>query len=153
MMDTLVVYFSKYGNTKKVAETIADECKPNGTVRVLSLDDLALENLHGVDLLIMGCPTHRMNMPEGVRAKFESMPKRVLKGRPVAAFDTSYKMNCFLSQMTASKKVAHKLRKMGGKWVVPPETFHVMEAEGPLYEGELERARTWTRMVLQKTGN
>ena len=61
-MNTLVIYFSKYGNTRKVAETIADECKSNGNVRVLSLDDLALENLHGVDLLIMGSPTHRMNL-------------------------------------------------------------------------------------------
>lgn len=151
-MNTLVVYFSKYGNTQKVAECIGAECETKGNAQVLSLDDLAPADLQDVDLVIMGSPTHRMNLPEAAREKFDHLSKRVLKGTPVAAFDTSYKMNWFLNRFTAAKKLAQKLRKLGGKRVVPPETFHVMQAEGPLYEGELERAKTWAGIILLKAG-
>jgi len=152
-MNTLVIYFSKYGNTQKVAETIREKCHGNGDTRVLSLDDVKPTDLIDVDLVIMGSPTHRMNLPEAARGIFEQLPKRILKGKMVAAFDTSYKMNGFLNHFTAAKKLAQKLRKLGGKRLVPPETFHVMEREGPLFEGELERAKTWAGLILQKAGN
>lgn len=151
-MNILIVYFSKFGNTKKVAERIGEECEIHGITRVLSLENLVPAELQNADLVIFGSPTHRMNLPETIRPIFESLPKRLLKGTQVAAFDTSYKMNRFLSRFTAAKKLAQKLRKLGGKQVVAPETFHVMEAEGPLYQDELDRAKNWAGVVLQKAG-
>ena len=58
----------------------------------------------------------------------------------MAAFDTSYKMSGFMARFTAAKKLDEKLRKLGGRRVVSPETFHVVACEGPLVEGELDRA-------------
>jgi flavodoxin len=149
-MNALVVHFSKFGNTQQVAEAIGDRLSAEGTVRVIRLDELAASDLEGLDLLVMGSPTHRMNLPEAVRPVFERLPKRILNRTPVAAFDTSYKMSAFLARFTAAKKLARKLRKLGGKRIVPPETFHVVEKEGPLYEGELERARQWAETILQR---
>ena len=152
-MNTLVIYFSKYGNTQKVAETIGTELRMNGNTHVLSLDVLTPSILQDADLVIMGSPTHRMNLPDAARGIFDQLPKRILKGKLVAAFDTSYKMNRFLNDFTAAKRLAHKQRKLGGKRLVSPETFHVMEREGPLYNGELERAKTWAELIFQKAGN
>jgi flavodoxin len=149
-MNALVVYFTKFGNTQKVAETIAEELEREASVRVLSLDKLKTSELEGVDLVIMGTPTHRMNLPEAVRPDLDRIPRRILLKTPTAAFDTSYKMSAFLTRFTAAKKLARKLRKLGGKRIVPPETFHVMEREGPLYEGELDRARDWARRILER---
>jgi hypothetical protein len=59
-------------------------------------------------------------------------------------------MSWWLNQFTASNRLAKKLRKLGGKLVVPPEIFHVMEREGPLYEGEIERAQTWAASILER---
>jgi flavodoxin len=152
-MNTLVIYFSKYGNTQKVAETIAEKCQKNGNSRVVSLEVVIPTDLINIDLVIMGSPTHRMNLPEAARGIFDQLPKRILKGKWVAAFDTSYKMNGFFNHFTAAKKLAQMLRKLGGKRLVPPETFHVMEREGPLYDGELARAKTWAEVILHKAGN
>jgi flavodoxin len=149
-MNTLVVHFSKFGNTQKVAEVIAARLSRNGSVRITITDELEAPDLKGLDLLIMGTPTHRMNLPEDVRPVFERLPRRLLPKTPVAAFDTSYKMSPFLARFTAAKKLARKLRKLGGKRVVRPETFHVMEKEGPLYDGELERAEKWADTILKK---
>jgi flavodoxin len=146
-MNSLVVYFSKFGNTKKVAEAIAETLKSEGSVRVISADQLAASDLNEVDLVVMGSPTHRMNLPEAVRPVFETLPRRILRNVPVAAFDTSYKMSAWLARSTAARKLDRRLRRLGGKRVVPPETFHVVEREGPLYDGEIERAKEWAESI------
>jgi flavodoxin len=147
-MNSLVIYFSKFGNTKKVAEAIAETLKSEGPVRVISTDQLAASDLNEVDLVVVGSPTHRMNLPEAVRPVFETLPRRILRNVPVAAFDTSYKMSAWLARSTAARKLDRRLRRLGGKRVVPPETFHVVEREGPLYDGEIERAKEWAESIL-----
>ena len=147
-MKSLVVYFSKFGNTQKIAEVIADALGSAGPVRVINTSQLNTSDLVGVELVVMGSPTHRMNLPEAVRPVFESLPRRILRGTPVATFDTSYKMSRWLRPFTAARKLASRLRKLGGKRVVPPETFHVEGREGPLYDGEIERARMWAASIL-----
>ena len=149
-MNALIIYFSKFGNTKRVAETIAEELEREASVRVVNSDELTTSALGNVDLVIMGTPTHNMNLPKSVSPVFERLPRRILPKTPIAAFDTSYRLSAFLSRFTAAKKLTRKLRKLGGKRIAPPETFHVMEREGPLYEGELERAREWTRLIMDK---
>ena len=73
-----------------------------------------------------------------------------MHGTPGAAFDTSYKMSALLARFTAARKLARKLRNLGGKLVLPPETFHVEESEGPLYEGEVERAQAWAASISRR---
>jgi len=119
-MNALVVYFSKFGNTQMVAEAIGQALEPAGSVRVLSLDELTVSDLQDANLIVMGSPTHNMNLPKAVRPLLDRLPKRILRGTPVAAFDTSYKMSWWLNHFTAAKRLAGKLRKLGGKSIVPP---------------------------------
>ena len=149
-MNTLVVYFSKFGNTQMLAKAIAVRFTSNGNVRTMSSDDLTVEDLKEADLVVMGSPTHNMNLPKTIKPVFENLPKRILPGTPAAVFDTSYKMSWLLNQFTASKRLARKLRMLGGRLLLPPEIFHVMEREGPLYEGEIERAQNWANSILPK---
>jgi flavodoxin len=154
LMNVLVVYFSKFGNTQqvaeKIAETIASANGKDGSLRVLSSDQLEVVDIEAADLVVMGTPTHKMNLPEAVRPVFECLPRKVLRGKSVAAFDTSYKMSALLARFTAAKKLNNKLRKLGGKRIVPPETFHVVGREGPLYQGELERAHAWAEQIMDR---
>jgi len=148
-MKALVVYHSQFGNTRQVAEAIAGVLEGVGGARILSAEQLTAVDLQGVDLVVMGTPTHKMNLPQAVRPVFENLPRRILRGVPIAAFDTSYKMSGFLARFTAAKRVDRKLRKLGGKRLLPPETFHVKEHhEGPLYDGEIERAKRWAESIL-----
>ncbi len=149
-MNALVVYYSKFGNTQSVAETIAETLRAAGSVRLTDAGQLAASDISHLDLLVVGTPTHVANLPKEVRPILEALPKRVLNGVRVAAFDTSYKMNWFLSLFTASRPLNRKLRQLGGKQIVPPESFFVVEKEGPLFEGELERAKTWAETILAR---
>jgi flavodoxin len=149
-MNALVVYYSKFGNTRRVAEAIAETWQSAGSIRVMSADQLTASDIDNVDLLVVGTPTHVANLPKELRPILEALPERVLKGVRVGAFDTSYKMNWFVSLFTAAKPLNRKLRKLGGKPIVRPETFFVIEKQGPLYEGEIDRAKTWAKEVLDR---
>jgi len=149
-MNALVVYFSKFGHTQKIAEVIAETLGNHTHINSISSDQLTVDDLKDVELVVMGSPTHNMNLPKAVQPVFERLPRRILPGTPVAAFDTSYKMSAFLSRFTAAKKLTRKLRKLGGKRIIPPETFYIVSREGPLYDGELERAQAWATSILEK---
>ena len=149
-MNALVVYYSKFCNTKRVAEAIAETWQSAGSVRVMSADQLTASDINDVDLLVVGTPTHVANLPKELRTILEALPKRVLKGVRVGAFDTSYKMNWFVNLFTAAKPLNRKLRQLGGKQIVPSKSFFVVEKQGPLYEGEIERAKTWAEIVLAR---
>ena len=150
-MNVLIVSFSKFGHTRKIAVEIAKTLQEQTSVREIAADQLRAADFSGLDLLIFGTPTHRMNLPEAMRPILDDLPRRCLRGIKFAAFDTSYKMSPWLEPFTASKRLSAKLRKLGGKRLAPPETFHVVEREGPLYNGELERAREWARSLTQHT--
>ena len=152
-MHTLVVYFSKFRNTHQIADTIAGAIARKTDVTTIDFGHLTLDHLTDLDLLVMGSPTHNMNLPKTVKPVFENFPKRSLPGIPVAAFDTSYKMSWMLNQFTASKHLARKLRKIGGKVLLPPEIFLVTGREGPLVEGELQRAEKWAQTLWSKLDN
>jgi flavodoxin len=90
---SLIVYFSRYGNTHRIAEAIAEVLGSEGPVHVIGMDELTVSDLAGVNLVVAGTPTHRMNLPQAVRPAFETLPRRILRGMPIAAFDTAYKMS------------------------------------------------------------
>jgi flavodoxin len=150
-MNALVVYHSEFGNTQQVAEAIAEAIDQAGTARTVSAEQLEAADLQNIDLVVMGTPTHKMKLPQAIQPVFDRLPRRSLRGVPVAAFDTSYEMSGFLARFTAGKRIDRKLRKLGGKRLVRPETFHVHHHhEGPLYDGEVERAKTWAKSILAK---
>jgi flavodoxin len=149
-MNALVVYFSKFGNTKLVAEAIGATLQSAGTVRLVGLNEITTADFGDADLVVMGSPTHRMNLPKAARPILDKLPKRILQGKMVAAFDTSYKLSWWLNNFTAGNRLAKKLRKLGGKRIIPPEVFHVTEREGPLYDGEIERARAWAALIIDR---
>ncbi len=159
-MKTLVVYFSKFGNTQKVAEAIADTLVQAGDARAISIDELTASGLKEVDLFVMGSPTYYLNVPDAVQEFFKKVPYRSLVGKSVAAFDLSTKMWKPMMLLRASHRLVFKLRILGGKTIVPAETF-LVENNSPqdaavgqfnLQDGEIERAKAWAGLMLKQLG-
>ena len=155
-MNSCLVYYTRFGNTKTVALAIADVLQSAAEVRAVPLEELTADDLAAADLVVFGSPTHYQNLPKAVSASIETLPKRVLRGKRVAAFDTSVKAWGPLMRMTAAHRLLPKLRKLGGKRLVRPATFFVLRGQAPeseerqdkLCEGELERARAWAADLL-----
>jgi len=155
-MKSRVVYYSRFSNTKAIAEAIAGVLASAGEARATSLDELTAADLADADTVIVGSPTHYQNLPNAVRASLAELPKRALRGKRVAAFDTSVEAWGPLMWMTAAHRLLPKLRKLGGKRLVRPASFLVTRGTDPesgerqdaLCEGEIERARAWAESIL-----
>ena len=154
-MKTLIVYFSKFGNTRRVAQAVAEAMKSANDVRVLSIDQLAASDFEGVDLVVLGSPTHAFTVPPAVRSALAALPPEILAGKSVAAFDTTVRL-WPLRLMRASPKLLRQLSALGGRPVAPPQTFFVRTSgtQQPgetdlLLDGQIERANEWADQILR----
>ena len=145
-MKTLVVYDSLYGNTKTVAQTIGDAIP--GEVEVLHVGEARASGLEAYDLLVVGAPTHGGRASDGVRAFLDQIQAPALEGVNVAGFDTRMTNRLITLFGTAAPKIAKALEKKGGILVGPPGDFYVTGGEGPLKEGEGERAAAWAKALV-----
>ena len=165
-MKAAVIYESMYGNTRAIAEAIAEGLGPVAESEVLSVDEAQDTDLRSVDLLVVGGPTHVHGMsrkplrdaalkdaPEhserglhteaaaggkGLREWFDTMETGTGKA---AAFDTRLDGPEFLTGH-ASKAIAKQLGRHGFELVAKPVSF-VVGKDNHLLPGEQDRAREW----------
>ena len=157
-MKAMVAYDSTYGNTEQVARAVGAALGPGEDVETLRVGEVTPERLAGISLLVVGCPTQKFSPTGATTRMLKSIPNRGLKGVKVAAFDTRIteaeveriKILAFFVKLFgyAAEPVADRLRKKGGDLVAPPEPFYVTGTEGPLLDGELERAGEWAAQIL-----
>ena len=142
-MNTIVVYDSQFGNTERIAQTIADTLQAFGQARAVRVDSAHQVSFQGVDLLILGSPTQGFRPTPAMQSFLGHLSSQSLNGLAVACFDTRF--NGFLWKSSAAPRMAKQLRALGFDSLIPPESFFVksMKQEGPLIAGEVERATTW----------
>lgn len=154
-MKALVLFESFFGNTEKIARAVgaALGLADSDVVRVTELKPGQLE---GLELLVVGTPTRAFQVSPDTKAFLKSLPAKSLVGKKVAAFDTravmSEKTPGILKFMAgvfgyAAEPVSKKLMRKGGTQAQVPAGFFVLDSEGPLKDGELERAAEWAKGI------
>ncbi|MFA5051583.1 MAG: flavodoxin family protein [Patescibacteria group bacterium] len=149
-MNKLIIYDSLFGNTKKVAEAIGEVLGPDAKVE--HINDAAPADLTSADLLVIGSPTHGGRPSQPMQKFLNTIGPGGLKNVRAAAFDTGNSpegQGWFLRLVIkffgyASDRLARTLKTKGAN-VIAAETFYVLGKEGPLKDGELERAKGWTK--------
>jgi Flavodoxin len=158
----IVVYESIYGNTRAIAEAIADGL---GGAEVKSVPDAAADR-KSAELLVVGGPTHMHGLATtrsrqaaidgaqedghthiepsagkgpGLRAWLRDLEH--VDHLRAAAFDTRLDRAPWVTGV-AARGIGRRLHRHGYD-VIGNESFLVEESEGPLEDGELERARAW----------
>lgn len=144
-MKALVIYDSMFGNTEKVAQVIAAGLDTGEGIRLAKVNTITPQDTMALDLLIVGSPTHGWRPTEGIKAFFNSLQPNVLSGVRAAAFDTQYRTRLSGS---AAKRIEKALRRQGCSIVAPAIGFFVTGSEGPLAEGELDKATAWAKQIL-----
>lgn len=153
MDKSLVIYDSVFGNTEKIALAIAAGL---GT-QAIPVDRVNLKELHDLDLLVVGSPTRRFSPTESINRLLNNLPNSHLDGVSVAAFDTRIALETIDSKVFrfivdkggyAAKAIAKALEKKGGRLVAQGEGFFVTDEQGPLKDGERERAADWARGLV-----
>jgi flavodoxin len=148
-MNALVVYDSQYGNTERIAQVIADTLSEFGEARAVGLDPEQPVELEGVDMFIVGCPTQGWKPTPTIQSFLEDVSPERLRTLAVACFDTRFRLPRWMSG-SAAKVMARTLQEKGVPLLVEPESFFVKGTEGPLRDGELDRADAWARMLIKE---
>jgi len=149
-MKALVVYDSVFGNTGQVARAIGGALGADTATKQVA--EVRLEDLVGVRLLVVGSPTRGFRPTPAMTAWLKGIPAGRLHEVKVAAFDTRIDTaqikSRFLGKMVdlmgyAAPRMLGALVKKGATVAMSAEGFIVVASEGPLREGELERAAAW----------
>ena len=156
-MRALVVVESMWGNTRTVAEAVASGL--GDATEVLEVRKAPFELPDDVGLLVVGGPTHAFSMSRsstrhdaverGARGADEAQGIREwLEGMPpsdrieVATFDTRVDKVRRLPG-SAAKAAGKVVRRHHLGRLIATESFYVSDMEGPLLDGELDRAKDW----------
>lgn len=151
-MKTLIVYDSKFGNTERLARTIAETVGVGEPALVVAASAASTGDLAGIGLLAVGGPTQAHGLSPALKTFLDGLPSEAVRGVPAVTFDTRLTWPRFLSG-SAAVALARRLEKKGARLLLPPESFLVTGSEGPLAEGELARATTWAHAVRATAGS
>lgn len=155
-MKSLVIYDSVFGNTEKLAQAVGKALGSTPTVSVVRVGEANASMLESLDLLIMASPTRGFRPTEGITKFLKNLPDSALQGVKVSAFDTRIDIETLKNRVFkfivkrggyANKAIAELLEKKGGQLIQPIEGFFVKDSEGPLVDGELERATAWAEAI------
>jgi hypothetical protein len=133
-MRAVVAYESIFGSTRAIAEAVGEGLRLRFLVLVTEVSHTPAA-LVGVDLLVAGGPAHVSECLGGL----PEPPGEVA----AAAFHTAVRTTAWLAAHDGAEPAARRLEALGYRLLVRPEHFYVKEVDGPLEDGELERARAW----------
>ena len=87
-MRILILFRSYFGNTKEVADVVAQQMKLAG--HEVDVRDMRLElpDLVEVDAIVIGAPTRRARVTRKVRSVLRTLKQRGYGHKPIALFDT-----------------------------------------------------------------
>lgn len=164
-MKALVVYESLYGNTRQIADAIAEGLRTSVEAGTVLAGDAKVNAIDDVDLVVVGAPTHAWSLSRrrtresaaldvekrsghiraaavdvGVREWLRSV--KAQPGCRSAAFDTRLDKPRFITG-SAVRAIERGLSAAGFSIFDRARSFRVTGSTGPLAVGELERARQW----------
>ncbi len=148
-MKGLVVYHSKWGNGKKIAENIARGLEEAGhEVTIKSVEEKDLGS--GYDFIVAGSGTRAGHMTGAMRRFIGRLPKKEWAGKPFIAYGTGGRPQGDKSDKYATKsaeRIYEALEKKGLKPATDAYKAYIEEGsmKGPLAEGEEERALAFGR--------
>ena len=112
-MRALVVYESMYGNTLDIAEAIAAGLRTAGEASVLPVREAELASLDGIDLLVIGGPTHAWGMTRS-KTREQAITDGRRKGLQVVARPGDLGLREWLDRTSAPKTACRARRSTPG---------------------------------------
>jgi len=141
MANVIIVYESKYGNTKIVAETIAEGMGQvsENKITLRELKDVNTKQLVDFDLILIGSPNHMGGPTGGIKKFISNLGKLDLKEKHAAAFDTYMAGDYEKAVKKMEKQITEKVPEL--RLLTPGISIRVEGMKGQITEGELPKCR------------
>ncbi len=147
----IVVYESRYGNTKLVAETITEEMnKIEGIETVVKeLRNVDPDKITDYDAILIGSPNHYGGPTMGIKEFIERLGKLDLEGKLYAVFDTylGKKSDYFFERAVRKMEKTINEKVPALKQIASGLSIKVQETKGPIMEGELPKCNEFGKKI------
>ena len=144
MAKAIVVYESKYGNTKLVAETIIEGMNQIPEIETIlnEVNDVNLTEIDKFDIIIVGSPNHLGRATRGITKFINKLGELKLENKQTSVFDT-YIGNWVQDFEKVVKKMEKQIsEKVSGMTLVAPGlSIKVDRTKGPITKGELPKCK------------
>ncbi|MEM3824262.1 MAG: flavodoxin domain-containing protein [Candidatus Bathyarchaeia archaeon] len=143
----IVVYESKYGNTKRVAETIVESMKEIGTIdiSISELKEINVNTIPNYDAILIGSPNHMGGPTRGIRGFIDKLGKLQLEGKKFAVFDTYMGKDFGKAVKKMEKQIREKVP--GLMQIASGLSIKVLGMKGPIAEGELQKCKDFGKKI------
>jgi len=146
-----VVYDTKWGNTKLVAEKIVEGIREvEGIETAISdVEEVRLENVADSDAILIGSPNHLGGPVGSIKKLIDKLGKLDLKAQWAAVFDTSFGgPNFEKATKKMEKRISEKIPKL--KLITPGLSTKVAGMKGPIAEGELPKCKDFGKKIADQ---
>ncbi len=150
-MKVFVVYDTKWGNTKLVAETIVEGIKEvEGIETAISdVEEVDIEKVADSDAILIGSPNHMGGPVRGIKKFIDKLGKRDLQAKWAAVFDTQLGGNQFeKAAKKMEKRISEKIPRL--KLIVPGLSIKVGGMKGPIVDGELPKCKEFGKKIANQ---
>lgn len=150
MTKILVVYESKYGNTKRVAETIVKgmQCVDRIEIALNEVKKIDRKAITSYDAIVFGGPTHFGGPTRNIKKFIDKLSSAPLDGKQFAVFDTYFKTDFEKATKKMEQMMHEKAPAM--KMTVPGLSIKVEEMKGPIAQGELSKCEEFGARIASQ---
>jgi len=143
----IVIYESKYGNTKLVAEEIVEGMREVEGIEVAlsELKEVDLDKILDYHAILIGSPNHFGGPTRSIKKFIDRLGKLTLKERLFAVFDTYIKRDLEKAVKKMEKRIKEKVPE--SKLLVPGLSIKVQGMKGPILEEELPRCKEFGNKI------
>lgn len=141
MAKVIIIYESKYGNTKLVANAIAEGIRRVSGIEpsVCELGEVDPGGLGEFDAVIIGSPNHIGNATRSIRKFIDELGKINLEGKLTAVFDTYMSKDFEKAVKKMEKQINEKAPSL--LLAAPGLSIRVDGMKGPITGGELPKCQ------------
>ena len=142
MTRALILYDSLFGNTKKVAISLASGIKENGIeVNCLNINEIDCNTISTYNFIAIGGPTHNIGLSKQMKTFLQGLEKIKMPGIKGFCFDTRYhsrlnKKRWLILENSAARKIERKMKAMKVQIIKSRQSALVEKGrKGPLLQG------------------
>ena len=141
MKKAIVVYDSKYGNTKIVAEKIVEGMREFGEVDAIlnRISEVDINKIPDYDIILVGSPNQWGGPTRSVKKFIDGLKKLEMKEKYIAIFDTYMGGDFEKAVMKMKSRIKEKVP--GFKPEILGLSIKVQGMKGPIEVGELPKCK------------
>ncbi len=141
MPRVIVVYDSQYGNTERVAETIAERMRDAGEIEtyLTNVKDVDIEAIANYDAILLGSPNHAHGPTRSIKKFIDRLSNLPLAGKAFAVFDTYMGKDVGKAVTKMEQQMHEKVPAL--KMLAPGLSIQVEKWKGPIVDEELPKCK------------